>query len=76
MTEHALNKIVGRIKQGKIKSVDEVLDALKTGEKYRDTIEGGTVVFKNGISIHFSDDGFIKTVIGHAKVKSTWEIIK
>jgi len=74
--EHGLNRIFGRINQGKIESVDQVLDVLKTGTKYSDTVEGGTVIFKNGISIHIAEDGFIKSVIGEAKVKTTWEIIE
>ena len=73
--EHGLNRIFGRINQGKIESLDQVLDALKTGVKYTDTVEGGTVIFQDGVSIHITEDGFIKTVIGEAKVKPTWEII-
>lgn len=37
------------------------------------TVNVGTILFKNGISIHIAEDGFVKTVIGKAKVKSTWE---
>lgn len=74
--EHALCRMFNRINQGKIESVDDVIDVLKTGTKYADTIEGGTVIFKNGVSIHLAEDGFIKTIIGDAHVKSTWEIIK
>ena len=71
--EHGINRILGRIKQGRISSVEEIFDVLATGKKYSDTINGGIVIFKNGISIHVSDDGFIKTVIGEAKIKPTWE---
>ena len=48
---------------------------MKSGTKYVDTVNGGTVLYKNGISIHIAEDGFIKTVIGNAKIKSTWEVI-
>jgi len=40
------------------------------------TSEGGLVIFKNGVSIHIAEDGFIKSIIGEAKVKTTWEIIE
>lgn len=76
MTEHALNRILGRINQGKIADIDVILDALKTGQKYRDTIEGGTIIFKNKIAIAFSEDGMIKTVIGNAIIKPNWEEMK
>jgi hypothetical protein len=76
VSEHGLNRILGRIKQGKIGSIDEVIDAMNTGTKYVDTVNGGTVIYKNGISIHITEDGFVKTVIGNAKVKSTWEVVK
>lgn len=33
-------------------------------------------MFKNGTSVHFAEDSFIKSVIGGAKVKSTWELLK
>lgn len=35
-----------------------------------------TVLFKDGISVHIADDGTIKTVIGKAKIKSTWEVVE
>ena len=75
ITEHALNQLMGRINQNKIESIEQILDVLKTGTKYSDIVLGGTVIFKNKISIHISDDGFIKTIIGDAHVKSTWEVI-
>ena len=75
ISEHGLNRILDRINQGKIGSIEEVLDVMKSGTKYVDTVNGGTVLYKNKISIHIADDGFIKTVIGNAKIKSTWEIM-
>ena len=50
-------------------------------QKLKDTYNlfksnGGIVLFKNGISIHIAEDGFVKTVIGKAKDKSTWEMIE
>ena len=39
-------------------------------------VNGGIVLFKNGVSVHISDDGFIKTVVGKAKIIDTWELIK
>ena len=75
ISEHGLNRILGRINQGKISSIEEVLDVLKNGTRYKDTVNGGIILYKNGISIHIADDGFIKTVIGKAKVKSTWEVV-
>ena len=76
VSEHGLNRILGRINQGKISSIEEIVDVLKTGTKYTDTVNGGTVIFKNGISVHIAEDNFIKTVIGNAKIKSTWEIVE
>ncbi len=68
--------MLGRIDQGKIQSVDEAMNILETGVKYADTEKGGIVLFKNNISIHIADDGFIKTIVGNAHVKSTWELIE
>ena len=48
---------------------------MESGTKYIDTVNRGVVVYKNKISIHITEDGFIKTVIGNAKIKSTWEIM-
>ena len=76
LSEHSLNRILGRVNQGKISSIDEVLNTLRKGTKYIDTVNGGTVVYKGGISVHIADDGTIKTVIGNAKIKSTWEVLK
>ena len=76
ITEHALNCVLGRINQGKIADIEAVLDVLQTGKKYRDTIEGGVIIFKNKIAIAFSEDGVIKTVIGNAVIKPSWEEIK
>ena len=75
-TEHALNRILGRINQGKVGSFNDVIDVLKNGQRFKDTIEGGTVLFKNGIAVHCSPDGYIKTVTGKSKIKSTWEEIE
>ena len=75
VSEHGLNRILSRITQGKIGSIEEVLDVMESGTKYIDTVNGGIVVYKNKISIHITEDGFIKTVIGNAKIKSTWEIM-
>ncbi len=33
-------------------------------------------MFKDGVSIHIAEDGFIKSVIGNAKIKDTWELLK
>lgn len=74
--EHGLNRIFGRINQGKINSMDQVFDVLKNGTKYTDAARGGTVVFKDGVSVHIAENGYIKTVIGNNNVKSTWELIK
>ncbi len=75
VSEHGLNRILGRINQGKIGSIEEVLGVMESGTKYIDTVNGGIIVYKNKISIHITEDGFIKTVIGNAKIKSTWEIM-
>ncbi len=48
---------------------------LKTGTKYADTVNGGIVIFKNKVSIHLAENGIIKTIIGDAHIKSTWEVI-
>ena len=75
-SEHALNRIFGRINQGKIKSIEQVVDVLKTGTTYEDTLNGGLIKFKDRVAIAISDDGVIKTVIGEAKVKPSWEEVK
>ena len=72
-SEHALNRIIGRINQGKIMSMEQVLDTLTTGKQYYDTVFGGTILYKDGVAISISDDNVIRTVIGNAKVKSTWK---
>jgi len=76
ITEHGLNRLLGRINQGKIGTVDEVINALLNGTTYIDTANGGYVEFLDGISVHIADDGFIKTIIGNAKIKETWELFQ
>ncbi|WP_102410380.1 hypothetical protein [Beduinella massiliensis] len=75
-TEHSLNRILGRMKQGKFDSLQDVIDTLQTGTKYWDPEYGGYVMYKNEISIHITEDGIITTVIGKAKIKDTWEEVK
>ena len=62
--------------KGKISSIEEIFDVLNSGTKYKEAVNGGIVLFKNGVSVHISDDEFIKTVVGNAKIKDTWELIK
>ena len=54
-------------------SMEQVLDTLTTGKQYYDTVFGGTILYKDGVAISISDDNVIRTVIGNAKVKSTWK---
>ena len=75
-SEHALNRILGRINQGRIGTMEDVLAALRDGVRYRDTVNGGMVLFQNGVAIHLSNDGVIKTVTGGSKIKPTWEELR
>jgi hypothetical protein len=74
--EHALNRVLGRIGQGKILSKEDVLDVLNNGKKYQEP-DGTIVRFKNNISVHIAkDNGDIKTVIARKKPKPDWREIE
>ncbi|MDI3481660.1 MAG: hypothetical protein PWQ97_1315 [Tepidanaerobacteraceae bacterium] len=74
-TEHALNRLLGRMGQGKILSKEDVLDALSNGKIYQE-FDGTIVRFKNDISVHIAkDNGDIKTVIARKKPKTDWREI-
>jgi hypothetical protein len=75
-SEHALNKLQGRLNSSKkgyhIVDVGEVVDAFKNGERYVD-LEQGYVIVKNKIAIHQTENGIVKTVTVIKKVKDTWK---
>ena len=73
MREHALNRILGRTKQGKIASPEQVLDILREGTRFKDPIYDNIIIYKDEISIPIDkDDGAIITVIGDSKIKPEW----
>ena len=73
MREHALNRILGRTKQGKIVSPEQVLDILRKGTRFEDPIHDNIVVYKDGITIPIDkSDGAIITVIGESTIKPEW----
>lgn len=73
MREHALNRILGRTKQGKIVSPEQVLDILRKGTRFEDPIHDNIVVYKDGITIPIDkNDGAIITVIGESTIKPEW----
>lgn len=75
-SEHALNRVLGRIEQGKILSKEDVLDALNNGKKYQEP-DGTIVRFKNNISVHIAkDNGDIKTVIARKRPNPNWREIE
>jgi len=75
-TEHALNKLLGRIGQGKILSKELVLDTLNSGKKYLQA-DGIIVRFKNNISVHIApDNGDIVTVESRKKPDPNWKEIE
>ncbi|ADL69937.1 hypothetical protein Tthe_2481 [Thermoanaerobacterium thermosaccharolyticum DSM 571] len=75
-TEHALNRILGRMGQGKIFSIEDVLDTLTNGKKYQEP-DGTIVRFKNNLSVHIAkDNGDIKTVIARKRPKPDWREIE
>jgi len=71
--EHALNRLHGHINNGRIKSVDDVIDAIQNGKTYLEA--NGTVVkFLNGVSVHFAaDNGEIKNFVPTKRPKAEWK---
>ena len=77
MSEHALNRILGRTKQGKIISPEQVLDILRKGTRFEDPIHDNIVVYKDEITIPIDkNDGTIITVIGKSKIQPKWRPLK
>ena len=73
MSEHALNRILGRTKQGKIASPNQVLDILRRGTRFEDPIHDNIVVYKDEITIPIDkNDETIITVIGESTIKPEW----
>ncbi|MDR1020489.1 MAG: hypothetical protein LBL73_07010, partial [Synergistaceae bacterium] len=76
-SEHALNKLSGRLNSSdpsyNIASIGDVIDAYQNGDIYVDPSHEGTVRLKNGIAVHLSKNGIIKTVTRVKKAKSTWQ---
>ncbi|MBP2629878.1 MAG: hypothetical protein H6Q70_506 [Firmicutes bacterium] len=73
--EHSLNRIVGRIAQGRISDIESVISVALSGSKYR-TGDGDLARYSNGIAVHFNDEGDIVTVVPRKKVPKTWEVIQ
>lgn len=53
MSEHALNRIVGRIMQGRLKNFDVILKMLTEGKDYVEP-DGTLVKYLDNISIHLT----------------------
>jgi hypothetical protein len=75
-SEHALNRLAGRLKSTKEKyampGIDEVIDVFRNGESYIDPGHG-YVKLKNNIAVHLAKDGTIKTFTRVKKVKDKWQ---
>lgn len=75
VSEHALNKIMGRIRQGRIESKEQILDTLNNDFNYVEP-DGTQVKAYNGISAHFDKDtGKIITITPRNKIPDDWEEI-
>lgn len=68
-TEHSLNRIVGRISQGRVPDIDTIIETAKNGTEYRNAEDQVIRVGENidskkdqFYSIHFDTDGSIITV--------------
>lgn len=71
-TEHALNESIGRVQQGRLPSMEAILDTLRNGKVYLEA-EGSTLRYGNGVSIHFSSEtGRVKSVVPRKKPKDSW----
>jgi SPP1 gp7 family putative phage head morphogenesis protein len=72
MTEHSLNRVLGRIQQGRLPDVQTILDTMRNGKTYVEP-DGTVVKFGNGVSVHFADDNFdVKSVVPNKKPKKDW----
>jgi hypothetical protein len=75
VSEHALNKIMGRIRQGRIENKEQILDTLNRDFNYIEP-NGTYVKVYNGISAHFDKDtGKIITITPRNKIPDDWEEI-
>lgn len=74
MSEHALNRIIGRMMQGRLESLDVILKVLTDGQEYIEP-NGTLVKYLNNISVHLSPkEKIIKSVVPRAKgPKPEWE---
>ena len=72
--EHALNRIVGRIAQGRLSGLEDIIAATKSGQRYK-TGNNTYSRYANGISVHFNTRGEILTVDARKKPAATWELI-
>lgn len=72
MNEHGLNRVEGRVRQGKLPGREDVLEAIRKGERYIDA-EGREARYLDGISVHFGKDGSVLTVLRRKKVPKGWK---
>jgi hypothetical protein len=72
--EHSLNRIVGRIAQGRLPDMKSIILVAISGNTYR-TTSGTIAKYDNGISVHFNEKGEIVTVTPRKRVPDTWELI-
>jgi len=71
-TEHAINRAIGRVDQGRISSFDSISDTLNTGTKYYDPKYNNVVISKNNVNVHISSSSGKVTTITEGAVKKDW----
>jgi hypothetical protein len=70
-SEHAANQLVGRLQQGRISSLNEVVNAIKSGTQYIET-NGNTVYYGNNLSVHINSKNIIESVVPRKSPKTDW----
>lgn len=75
-TEHGLTTFYGRLsataEKKRIPSFEAAVDTHRNGAKYLDN-DGGLARFKNNISLHYTKNDIIKTIIVRRKAGKNWE---
>lgn len=75
-TEHGLVTFYGRLssktEKKRIPSFETAVDTHRNGVKYLDN-DGGLARFKNNISLHYTKNDIIKTIIVRKKAGKNWE---
>lgn len=76
LSEHVLNKILGRIAQGRIPNRESVLELLESPVRFKEP-DGTLVKFINGLSAHIDPKtNIVITITPRKKPKKDWEVVK